>query len=126
MTNEDYPQEMSQNESDLGFRLLLIEGIGALMGSRLNPVPVPVVAFVLSSSDILVNIYDLNGKILYSHRRFGHLKGSPAKRNEWRPIANPVLDAKQLIYDFSFNAHREFFTHETVPVEFTYRPVSPE
>src|SRR5580692_10148030 len=63
MNANDCPQEISQDESRLGFELRLIDGIGALRGSQITPIPVPLVAKVLSSSDILIKIYDHKGGV---------------------------------------------------------------
>jgi hypothetical protein len=122
MKDDYYPQEISQKESALGFRLLLIEGIGALMGSQIRPVPVPVVACVLSSSDVLVKIRAENGRVAYSHRRFGCSKRTPYRRRpEWSPVSLPVSNAQKLISDFKSNIHTENFPQSVNPFPFKFK-----
>lgn len=100
--------------------LLLVDGIGALMADRINPVPVPVVARVLSSSDILVKIYDSKGTIKYSHRRWGRNRALQLQ-NGWIPTFVPTLDLRQFIFDFNAGTHHEFFTDQLQPAQFTFK-----
>jgi hypothetical protein len=122
MKNEDYPQDISPQETELKFERLLIDGIGALMGSQIAPKPVPVVARVLSPSDVLIKIYDLKESIRYSHRRWGYSKtlGNP-NNCRWYPLGTPIPDLKQFVIDFSFEAHEEMFRDDIAGVSFKYR-----
>jgi hypothetical protein len=123
MKDEEHPQDISTEESDLKFERLLIDGIGAPLGSQVSPVPVPVVARVLSPSDVIIKICDLKGRVRYSHRRWGYRKppGSP-ESCQWRQVGlAPILDPKQLISDYSSGVHEEFFTNGFVAAPFSYR-----
>jgi hypothetical protein len=120
MNIDEYPQDISPDEARLGFRLLLVDGIGALMGSRINPVPVPIVACVLSSSDILVKIYNLTGNIRYSHRRWGSYTDGVGM-TEWIPVLTPCADLKQFILDYNAGTHQEAFPGKIHSSPFTYR-----
>jgi hypothetical protein len=64
MNREDYPQELTEDEADLGFRLLEIQSLGKL-GSENSPAVA--VARILSPSSILVKTF--SG---YDHLIFGH------------------------------------------------------
>jgi hypothetical protein len=120
MNIDEYPQDISQDEARLGFQLLLVDGIGALMGSRINPVPVPIVACVLSSSDILVKIFDLNGNVRYSHRRWGtYTDGVDMK--DWIPVFSPCADLRQFFLEYNAGTHREAFPNRISPCSFTFR-----
>jgi hypothetical protein len=122
MNDPDYPQEISQDEARLGFQHLLIDGIGPVMGSVIHPIPVPVYACVLSSSDILLKIYDIDGNVRYSHRRWGRYGGH---RNDWSPLASPYVDYRQFFELFNAGTHPEMFSEKIEPASFTYTKVKP-
>jgi hypothetical protein len=122
MTDQDYPQEISPDEARVGFRRLLIDGIGSLMGSMINPTPVPVVATILSSSDILIKICDPFGNVVYSHRRWGRPKDGIGM-DEWIPVFNPVADWQQFLRDYNAGTHPEMFTDRIQSKAFRYRKI---
>ncbi|MGO8696859.1 MAG: hypothetical protein ACLQVY_03970 [Limisphaerales bacterium] len=119
MKYTDYPQEISTLEARWGFELLLIEGIGDLMAGQRNPIPVPVVAKILTASDILIKVFELKRRVMYSHRRFGHFKRIP--RNFWTPLSHLQEDLRQFIFDFNAGTQGESFGYEIVPARFKYR-----
>jgi hypothetical protein len=122
VADPDYPQDILPDESDLKFERLLIDGIGALMGSQISPKPFPVVARVLSSSDVIIKIYDHYGEVAYSHRRWDYSKkfGNPIYC-EWSPLYLPIKDVKQLVFDFSFGVHPEAYQGDIIGVPFKYK-----
>jgi hypothetical protein len=117
-----YPQEISAGESRWGFESLLIEGIDALQSGQTNPPPVPVVARILSSSDILIKVYELRRRIVYSHRRWGHYHKT--RRNCWTPLSHLQGDLRQFMYDYNAGTHQEIFGEEIEPAQFKYRKAS--
>ncbi|MGO9586301.1 MAG: hypothetical protein ACLP2Y_08905 [Limisphaerales bacterium] len=121
--HQDYPQDISPDESELKFGRFLIDGIVPLIGSGIfPPEPVPVVARILSSSDVVVKIYDLRGGVAYSHRRWGYSrKHGRSSSCAWFPLDKPMKDVKQLFFDFSFGVHPETFRGDIVGVKFKYR-----
>jgi hypothetical protein len=126
-TGRGYPQEISQDESFLGFEPLLIEGIGDLEADWENPVSAPVVAKILSSSDILLKIFSPVWPVAYSHRRWGYSKrwGNP-NIYEWHALGSPVGDAGQLISDFSFQVHKEPVRQDIIGKPFKFTKIQPE
>jgi hypothetical protein len=115
----DYPQEISALEARWGFELLLVEGIGDLITGQRNPIPVPVVVRILTASDILIKVYELKRRVVYSHRRWGHFKRIP--RNFWTPLSHLQEDLRQFFFDFNAGTHVESFGCEIVPARFKYR-----
>jgi hypothetical protein len=123
MTNDTYPQDISADESALGFQSLLIDGIGDLMASRIHVVPVPVVAKILDSSDVLIKLYNLNGKIVYSHRRWGRdSRHTSLDHRSWYPILSPVPDAHIVIDNFKTGGVKGLFDEEIIGFPFHQRP----
>ena len=121
-TPGEHPQDISEEEAELKFERLLIDGIGALRGGQRFPKPVPVVARVLSPSDVLIKIYDLEGRVRYSHRRWGYSKLlSNPDRCKWHVLGNPILGPKQLIFDHSLGVHKPLIQDDIVGVSFVYR-----
>jgi hypothetical protein len=125
MSNGEYPQDISEDEARLGFRLLLVDGIVASMGSRMNPVPVPIVACRLSSCDILIKIsHPDDGSVVYSLRRWGiHKDGVGVK--EWIPVFTPQRDLGQFFLEYNAGTHFEIFHDRIIPSTsaFTYRAI---
>jgi len=119
-----YPQDISTDESALGFQRLLVDGIGDPMGSRINIVPVPVVARILDSSDVLIKINDLSGKVAYSHRRWGRDSRLTALEDrDWYPIHSPIPDANLVIDNYKTGRVKGMFEDEIVGFKFSYRVV---
>ena len=118
----EYPQDISEEEARLNFERLLIDGIGALMSSQRFPKPVPVVARILSPSDVLIKISDTEGRVRYSHRRWGFSRSlSNPDRSKWHVLGNPILDPKQLIFDHSQGIHKPLIQGDIAGVSFVYR-----
>jgi hypothetical protein len=118
----EYPQNISEEEAELKFERLLIDGIGALRGGQRFPKPVPVIARVLSPSDVLIKVYDLEGRVRYSHRRWGYSKLlSNPDRCKWHVLGNPIMQPKQLIFDHSAGIHKPLIQDDIVGVSFVYR-----
>lgn len=119
----DYPQTVSPTEAKWGFDLLWIEGIGDLMTGEKNLAAVPVVAKILSASDILMKVYELKRRVVYSHRRWGHFKKTP--RNFWTPLSHLQRDLRQYIFDLNAGALEgaleEPFGREIVAARFKYQ-----
>jgi hypothetical protein len=122
MTSDTYPQDMSADESALGFRRLLIDGVGDPMAGRVQVVPVPVVARILDSSDVLIKIYDLRGKVAYSHRRWGRNQHhTNLEHRSWCAIFSPMADANQVIDNFKTGRITGLYEDEVVGFPFSYR-----
>ena len=124
MTNEAYPQAITADEAAAGFQRLLIDGIGDPMASMIYVVPVPVVAKILDSSDVLVKIYDLDGKVVYSHRRWGRdSRLTPLEERSWYPIHSPMPDANLVIDNYKTGRVKGIFEDEIIGFAFKYRAV---
>lgn len=122
MTSDTYPQAITADESAVGFQCLLIDGIGDPMGSRIQVVPVPVVAKILDSSDVLVKICDDRGQIVYSHRRWGRdNRNTPLDRRSWYVIHSAMPDANLLIDNYKTGRVKGMFEDEIIGFAFQYR-----
>jgi hypothetical protein len=122
--DDRYPQDISPDESDLKFQRLLIEGFGAWKEGRMSAKPVPVVARILSPSDVLVKVWDPTGLVRYAHWRSGYSKSVGSRKNcHWHSLSTPTADASQLICDFSFQAHEERCPNDVIGVPFEYQAV---
>jgi hypothetical protein len=121
MKDEGYPQDILPDESELKFERLLIEGIGNWKNGQMSSDSVPLVARILSPSDVLIKVYDPTGLVRYAHWRWGYFKSyGSRKKCVWHSLSTPTPDAKQLIYDFSFQVHEERTRKDCVGVPFTY------
>ena len=120
--DKGYPQDVTSEESELKFQRLLIEGFGVWKDGRMLGDSVPVVARILSPSDVLVKVWDPMGLVRYAHWRAGYYKsfGDP-KKCHWHSLSTPAADARQLICDFSFGVHEERCRNDCVGVPFKYR-----
>jgi hypothetical protein len=124
MRDEGYPQDISPDESELKFVRLLIEGFGVWKDGRMSGEPVPVVARILSPSDVLIKVWDPTGLVRYAHWRSGYSKSVGSRKNcHWHSLSTPTADARQLIYDFSFEAHEERCRNDVTGVPFKYQAV---
>jgi hypothetical protein len=122
--DEGYPQDISPDEADLKFQRLLIEGMGLWKDGKMSSEPVPVVARILSPSDVLIKAWDCVGRITYWHWRWGFSKSFSGLRScSWHSLSTPTPDARQLIYDFSFGAHNERCPNDVSEVPFKYGAV---
>ena len=122
MTREPYPPDISADESALGFQRLLIDGIGDPMGSRIQVVPVPVVARILDSSDVLIKIYDHRDRVSYSHRRWGRdSRNTALEHRSWYPIHSPIPDAELVIDNYKTGRVPGMFEDDIIGFKFSYR-----
>jgi hypothetical protein len=119
--DEGYPQDISAAEADLKFQRLLLEGMGNWKDGTMLSSPVPVVARILSPSDVLVKALDCAGRVAYGHWRWGFSKS--LGYSGWHSLSTPTPDARQLIYDFSFNVHQERCPNDVSGVPFKYRGI---
>ncbi len=115
----DYPREILPVEAGWGFELYLIEGIVDLTSAPRQPELVPVVAKILTRSDILLKVFELKRRVMYSHRRFGHYR--KVARNIWTPLSHLQPDLRQFIFDFNAGSHDMLFGQEIVPARFKFR-----
>ena len=109
MNDNYYPQDISEKEKSLGFRHLLIDGVGTMMGSQIKPHPVPVVACVRSASDVWIKILTTRDTIAYSHTRFGHSEITPYCGAQWHPIRTLISKVEKIISDVKGGIHEETF-----------------
>lgn len=117
--HQEYPQDVSKDEAFQKFQLLLIDGMGGLTSSQ----TFPVVARILSSSDVLVKTNNFRGQVVYSHRRWGRTKTTATTEPcRWFPMNTSIVDFKQLIADFSFGNAEEMFPGSIVGSPFVYKP----
>src|ERR1041385_1723356 len=89
MTLDGYPTDLTDRETELRFRLLIIEMPEIERGALYS-----VVASILNDSDILVKTsHPLSGAITYSHVRWGCYSFSHAPEScEWIPVRDGVVD----------------------------------
>jgi hypothetical protein len=95
--NEEHPQSISPLEDELGFRL---QPIGGLASSPLQRSQAKlVVALRLSSSEILLKAYNLDGKICYHYKKYGYrvLPGGQETRYQWYPVSSEWEDPKEIL-----------------------------
>jgi hypothetical protein len=122
MKDEPFPQDITADESVLGFQRLLIDGIGDPMASLVHVIPVPVVAKILDSSDVLIKIYDHHGELAYAHRRWGRDSRTTAlEHRAWYPIHPPMPDASLVIDNYKTGRVKGMFEDDIVGFAFRYR-----
>ena len=112
-----YPDTATEDEKDLGFQKLEIAQMGSLRQ------PEVVIARVLSPSDVLVKIFNLEGEIVYSHRRWGYSKTiGESDSKKWFPLFAPISKDKAeiLIQEYDFHPQKEVFEGDTVGVPFKF------
>ena len=84
--------------------------------------PVPVVVRILGSTDVLIKLSDLIGRVRYEHWRHGYFESLGGLRGTaWQPLPPPATDARQLIFDFDFGVHKKGFAGDVVGVPFDFR-----
>jgi hypothetical protein len=115
----EYTQDISPDESFLGFQRLLVDGIGAIKDPQARPTPVPVVAKILNSSDILIKVSNPDGNPAFSHRRWGFDLVTGRALLRWIPIGK-TADPVQYISDFGFDIHDSLLSRDILGEEFTY------
>ena len=115
----EYTQDISPNESFLGFRRLLVDGIGAIKDPQAQPTPVPLVAKILNSSDILIKVSNPEGEPTFSHRRWGFDLVTGRALLRWIPIGK-TADPVQYISDFNFDIHDSLLSRDILGEKFTY------
>ena|ERR1700722_19505450 len=122
MTNGTYPQDITSDELSLGFQRFLIDGIGDPMASRIYVVPVQVVAKILDSSDVLIKQFDLEGRVRYTHKRWGQdSRHTPLEHRSWYSIHSPTPDANLVIDNYKTGRVKGMFEDEIVGFPFRYR-----
>jgi hypothetical protein len=96
MQNPKFPQSISSLDRELGFQLLPIAGLG---GDLLHPNKgEQVVIKILSSCEILLKAYDLDGNICYNHKKYGYdvLFGQETPY-QWYPVSGGWKDPKEIL-----------------------------
>lgn len=102
MESNEYPQTLTEDERDLGFRLRVFDGLWEWKrfpdGKLVQPA---VVARILSSFEILVKICDLDDSIYFTHQRHGCLKCHLITTEPgWHPASGPYKDAAMFIHEY--------------------------
>ena|SRR5437879_5608286 len=117
MSASEYPQAATEEERELGFRKIELFEDGT-MGR-----PAVVIAKILSSSDVLVKIFDSNGDVKYSHRRWGNYKFLVKKTPVWKPIFSPMdwESVPIFVQEFGFQTSHGLLGDDIVGVPFEYK-----
>jgi hypothetical protein len=126
MEYENYPQEITADESALGFQHLVLEAYG-LPHETIPPLSdAPVVVKRLSPSDALVKIL-FSGEVAYSHKKFGkdveYIRHPDDVRCEWWPIFDPCQDAKFAIARFESGSKGSAFDKVIISFQYRVKPV---
>jgi hypothetical protein len=117
-----YPQDITEKEAEMKFQRLLVQGIGNWEDGRMSSKSVPVVARILSPTDVIIKVFDLTGRIRYVHWRHGYFESLRGLfRAAWQPLLPLTADAKQLISDFDSGVHKRGFAGEVIGVPFDFR-----
>ncbi len=89
----EYPLNLTEDEFDLGFLILEVDGLG---GELMHPAPAVAIVRILSTSEILVKT-----QMGYSHRGYGDF-GMPTfgKVPTWTPLHDPTDHADQFLHDY--------------------------
>jgi hypothetical protein len=123
LKDRGYPQDITEAEADMKFQRLLVQGIGNWKDGRMSSKSVPVVARILSPTDLIIKVFDLIGRVRYVHWRRGYfesLRGLSLKSAVWEALSPPAADAKQLISDFDSGVHKKGFAGDVIGVPFKY------
>jgi hypothetical protein len=89
----DYPQELTEDEADMGFRRLEVECLGECFR---NSVPAIAIVRILSPSSILVKT-----RSGYNHLVFGHTNVPTVKHNPiWVAAHDPTDDAARFLHEY--------------------------
>jgi hypothetical protein len=117
MTTRRYPQEISEDEADVGFQHLELYEIRGVRG------PTVVVGKILSSSDVLVKLRKARDRVdLYTHWRWGHYRETPAVK-VWMVISSMrrIEQVRTFVQEYDFTTPKEVFPGDTVGQPFKYR-----
>jgi len=121
LKDRGYPQDITEAEADMKFQRLLVQGIGNWKDGRMSSKSVPVVARILSESDVIVKLCKPFGRIYYAHWRYGYFESLRGlKRATWEPLLPLAADARRLISDFDSGVHKKGFAGELIGVPFKY------
>lgn len=122
-------QDISKVEAGLGFRKLEIQRIEAeaevLHLFQVPKLPV-VVACVLSSYEILLKEFDLDGNVEYRHYRFGYFtimgRKDPDGISDWEPVGASYKDAAMFLRGYGDGIQEGHSLPNIVftPAKFTY------
>ncbi len=110
--HQEYPQDLTEDEVDLGFRLLEVQDLG---GPCLRSYPAVAVVRVLTASEILVKT-----QAGYSHRIYGYGQ-MPAygKKPVWTPLHNLTDDAAQFLQEYDSGVLKPSILSVPNPCEFS-------
>jgi hypothetical protein len=126
------PQDISKVEAGLGFRKLEIQGMEAeaeVLHLFQEPNVPTVIACVLSSYEILLKDFDLDGDIEYCHFQFGYFtimgRKDPDGISDWEPVGAPYKDAAMFLREYNAGAIQRPSLPNVIftPVAFTHRVV---
>jgi hypothetical protein len=125
MESGTYPQEVTEDELDLGFRLRVFVGLWEYRhfpdGKVISPA---VVAMILSSSEILVKVCDPHGSIYFTHQRYGrHKSGASITEAAWHPASGPYKDAAMFLQQYGVGLERlaaDAFGPAFIPADFIF------
>jgi len=116
-----YPQDITEAEADMKFQRLLIQGIRNWKDGRMSGKSVPVIARILSESDIIIKLRNPLGRIYYAHWRHGYFESLRGMiRTAWQDFLPFAADARRLISDFDSGVRRKAFAGEVIGVPFKY------
>jgi len=93
----EHPQSVLPLEHELGFRLQPIFGLAhsALRKTETQQV----VALRLSSCEILLKAYNLDGEICYHHKKYGYdiLPGGEETPYQWYPVSSGWKNPQEIL-----------------------------
>ena len=119
MSASEHPQEATEEEREIGFQKIELTGAGAIGRTAV------VIAKILSPSDILIKIFDSNGDVKYSHRRWGYYKFLLKKTPVWKPIFSPMdwESVPIFVQEFGFQTSHGLLGDDIVGVPFEYKVI---
>jgi hypothetical protein len=123
-----YPQDLTEDELDLRFRLRVFAGLWEYRqfpdGQLVQP---PVVARILSSCEIVVKTFALDGSIQFTHQRYGRLSlYSVTTGVGWQPASGPYKDAAMFLHQYEVGLEKLAADKSNavfIPAAFTHRDV---
>lgn len=125
MKAENYPQEITTDEADLGFVRVFLEADDLDRLDRLF-FEFPMVVKLLLPYDIIVKSI-VFGDLVYIHKRFGKdasIKNQSEIHAEWWPLSEGSPAAQQAIKNAQSGLVSAFYASEILPVAFQYRPAN--
>jgi hypothetical protein len=102
-SDAEYARDISDDDVSLGFERIEIPRSEEYGGGF-----VPVLARILSSSDILVKTFDYHGGVQYAHRRWGYSRlDSTIEDLDWNPLEPPFSfdEAAHFLQEYDFVSH---------------------